>query len=92
MDLRNAMFSNLVRLPTDYYDNHTSGSLISKFTFDVLQVTGAATSVISVLSETRSPSRAAWMAFLAQLETHFGGLLVDARGPDYAGFSNACAR
>src|SRR5260221_9545970 len=49
MDLRNAMFSNLVRLPTIYYDDHTGGSLISKFTFDVLQVTGAATSVISVL-------------------------------------------
>ena len=49
MDLRNAMFANLVRLPTNYYDNHTGGSLISKFTFDVLQVTGAATSVISVL-------------------------------------------
>src|SRR6266705_5943977 len=49
MDLRNAMFANLVRLPTNYYDNHTSGSLISKFTFDVMQVAGAATSVISVL-------------------------------------------
>ncbi len=49
MDLRNAMFVNLVRLPTHYYDNHTSGSLISKFTFDVLRVTGAATSVVSVL-------------------------------------------
>src|SRR5258708_11764744 len=50
MDLRNAMFSNLVRLPTHYYNAHTSGSVISKFTFDVLQVTGAATSVISVLA------------------------------------------
>jgi len=49
MDLRNAMFDKLVRLPTHYYDNHTSGSLVSKFTFDVLQLTGAATSVISVL-------------------------------------------
>jgi subfamily B ATP-binding cassette protein MsbA len=49
MDLRNAMFVNLVRLPTHYYDNHTSGSLISKFTFDVGQVTGAATTVISAL-------------------------------------------
>ncbi len=48
-DLRNAMFANLVRLPTQYYDNHTTGILISKFTFDVLQVTGAATSVITVL-------------------------------------------
>ena len=49
MDLRNAMFANLVRLPTRYYDNQTSGSVISKFTFDVLQLTGAATSVISAL-------------------------------------------
>src|SRR2546425_3821780 len=49
MDLRNAMFVNLVRLPTHYYDNHTSGSLISKFTFDVLRVTGPAPSVVSVL-------------------------------------------
>ena len=49
MDLRNAMFGKLVRLPTYYYDTHTSGSLVSKFTFDVLQLTGAATSVVSVL-------------------------------------------
>ncbi|HUL90762.1 MAG TPA: lipid A export permease/ATP-binding protein MsbA [Burkholderiales bacterium] len=49
MDLRNAMFAKLVRLPTYYYDNHTSGGLVSKFTFDVLQLTGAATSVVSVL-------------------------------------------
>jgi subfamily B ATP-binding cassette protein MsbA len=49
MDLQNAMFVSLVRLPTNYYDNHTSGRLISKFTYDVQQVTGAATSVISVL-------------------------------------------
>lgn len=49
LDLRNEMFVNLVRLPTHYYDNQTSGRLISKFTFDVVRVTGAATSVISVL-------------------------------------------
>jgi len=49
MDLRKGMFGKLLRLPTPFYDNHTSGSLISKFTFDVLQLTGAATSVISVL-------------------------------------------
>jgi ATP-binding cassette, subfamily B, bacterial MsbA len=50
MDLRNAMFAKLVRLPTHYYNAHTSGSVISKFTFDVLQLTGAATSMISVLA------------------------------------------
>jgi len=32
LDLRNAMFAKLVRLPTLYYDNQTSGSVISKFT------------------------------------------------------------
>ncbi len=49
MDLRNDMFARLLKLPTNYYDNHTSGSLVSKFTFDVMQVTGAATSVVNVL-------------------------------------------
>jgi len=49
LDLRNAMFARLVRLPTRYYDNHTSGSLISKFTFDVLQLTGASTGALTVL-------------------------------------------
>lgn len=48
-DLRNRMFATLVRLPTGYYDHHTTGNLISKFTFDVTQVTGAATSAITVL-------------------------------------------
>ena len=49
MDLRNEMFAKLLRLPTHYYDNHSSGGLVSKFTFDVLQVTGAATSAVNVL-------------------------------------------
>ena len=47
-DLRNAMFDKLVRLPTSYYDNHTTGNLISKFTYDVTLVTGAATNAITV--------------------------------------------
>jgi len=49
LDLRNAMFAKLLRLPTQYYDNYTTGSLVSRFTYDVLNVTGAATSVITVL-------------------------------------------
>ena len=48
-DLRERMFATLVRLPTQYYDNQQSGNLISRFTFDVLQVTGAATSSVNVL-------------------------------------------
>jgi subfamily B ATP-binding cassette protein MsbA len=49
MDLRNAMFSRMLELPTSYYDDHASGALISKVTFDVTQVTGAATSVLTVI-------------------------------------------
>jgi len=49
MDLREAMFSKLLALPTAYYDDHASGNLISKLTYDVTQVTAAATSVLTVV-------------------------------------------
>jgi ATP-binding cassette, subfamily B, bacterial MsbA len=49
MDLRNGMFARLLDLPTPYYDDHPSGILISKFTYDVAQVTTAATSVLTVI-------------------------------------------
>ncbi len=48
-DLRNAMFARLVRLPTSYFDNQSSGALMSKVAYDVGNVTGAATSAITVL-------------------------------------------
>ena len=48
MDLRGEMFRKLLTLPTAYYDNHATGNLISKLTFDVTQVTAAATSVVTV--------------------------------------------
>ncbi len=48
-DLRNVMFRKLLELPTPYYDDHPSGNLISKLTFDVSQVTTAATNVLTVL-------------------------------------------
>jgi subfamily B ATP-binding cassette protein MsbA len=47
-DLRDAMFGKLLTLPTRYYDDHATGNLISKLTFDVMQVTDAATVVITV--------------------------------------------
>jgi subfamily B ATP-binding cassette protein MsbA len=46
MDLRKQMFARLLELPTPYYDDQASGNLISKLTFDVTQVTSAATSVL----------------------------------------------
>jgi len=48
MDLRNAMFGKLLTLPTRYYDDHPSGSVISKLIYDVTQVAAAATSVVTV--------------------------------------------
>ena len=49
MDLRQRMFSRLLELPAHYYDNQISGNLISKLTYDVTQVTSAATSVLTVI-------------------------------------------
>ena len=46
MDLRTQMFARLLELPTPVYDDQASGNLISKLTFDVTQVTAAATSVL----------------------------------------------
>jgi len=48
MDLRTKMFSKLITLPTPFYDDHATGNLISKLTFDVTQVTAAATNVVTV--------------------------------------------
>jgi len=48
LDLRNAMFSKLLSLPTRFYDDHATGNLISKITFDVTQVTAAATNVVTI--------------------------------------------
>lgn len=47
-DLRKAMFERLMTLPAAYYNEHSSGNLMSKLTFDVTQVTQAATSVVTV--------------------------------------------
>lgn len=48
MDLRKLMFARLMQLPLGYFSDHSSGSLISKFTYDVNQVNSAATGVITV--------------------------------------------
>jgi subfamily B ATP-binding cassette protein MsbA len=48
MDLREEMFRKLLSLPTRFFDDHSTGQLISKLTFDVTQVTAAATNVVTV--------------------------------------------
>jgi len=49
LDMRNAMFERLLTLPTRYYDDRSSGVLISKVAYDVGGVTSAATTVLTVL-------------------------------------------
>jgi subfamily B ATP-binding cassette protein MsbA len=48
-DLRVAMFGQMLKLPALFYDNNMTGSVISKYTYDVMQVTVASTSVITVV-------------------------------------------
>ena len=49
MDLREQMFGKLLSLPQQYLGDSLSGNLISKFTFDVIQVSVAVTNVVTVL-------------------------------------------
>ncbi|UCB56160.1 MAG: lipid A export permease/ATP-binding protein MsbA [Thiotrichales bacterium] len=49
MVLRESMFSKLLLLPKGFYDNATSGEIISKFTFDVEQVANASTKAITII-------------------------------------------
>ncbi len=48
-DLRRALFASLLRLPNAYFDQNNSGHLISRITYDVTMVTGAATEAIKVV-------------------------------------------
>ncbi|VTL98409.1 transporter [Pseudomonas aeruginosa] len=48
-DLRVALFNKLLVLPNRYFDTHNSGHLISRITFNVTMVTGAATEAIKVV-------------------------------------------
>ena len=48
-DLRVAIFDKLLVLPAAYYHRHASGTLLSKLTFNVEQITGAATDALKIL-------------------------------------------
>ncbi|MCK5396084.1 MAG: lipid A export permease/ATP-binding protein MsbA [Gammaproteobacteria bacterium] len=47
-ELRTEMFTRLLTLPKSFYDQATTGELISKFSFDVEQVANATTKAITV--------------------------------------------
>jgi subfamily B ATP-binding cassette protein MsbA len=48
LDLRNSMFARLIRLPAAFFNEHSSGVLLSKVAYDVSGVTQAATTVLTV--------------------------------------------
>ncbi len=48
-DLRQSLFNKLLQLPNSYFDQNNSGHLISRITYNVTMVTGAATDAIKVV-------------------------------------------
>ena len=74
-DLRAAMFANLVRLPAEFFDQHGSGELVSKFTFDVTQVAQAATRVVTVLIKD-SAVIAVLVGYLFYLNWRLAGMMM----------------
>jgi subfamily B ATP-binding cassette protein MsbA len=49
LDLRRMMFERFLTMGTPFYDSHATGTLISKVTYNVNQVTMAATKVLTTL-------------------------------------------
>jgi len=48
-NLRAEIFGHLLRLPATFYDHHSAGVLISKLTYNVEQVAGAATQAVTYI-------------------------------------------
>jgi subfamily B ATP-binding cassette protein MsbA len=67
VDLRDQMFRRMLALPLGYFHDNTTGNLISRFTFDAAQVTGAATNVVTVLVKD-SVTIAGLLAYLLYLD------------------------
>ena len=49
IDMRREMFSHMLRMPSEEFEREASGLLISRLVFEVTNVTGAATRVLTVL-------------------------------------------
>lgn len=45
MDLRMTMFAKLLKLPKSYFDQHPTGKILSKLTFDVGQIAASASTI-----------------------------------------------
>jgi subfamily B ATP-binding cassette protein MsbA len=49
LDMRERMIECILTLPNSYFDAHSTGNIISKVTYNVEQVTSAATKVLTIL-------------------------------------------
>jgi ATP-binding cassette, subfamily B, bacterial MsbA len=49
MDLRQTMFERFIDYPTSFFDANSSGSLMSRFTYDVTQIKDASANAISTI-------------------------------------------
>lgn len=47
--LRCELIQRLIKLPASYFDQNTSGRLVSKLTYDVAQITGAASNAVAII-------------------------------------------
>ena len=66
-DLRRAMFAKLIVLPTQHFDRHSAGQLISRLVYDVSHVSEAATSaLVTVVRE--SLTAVALLCYLLYLD------------------------
>jgi subfamily B ATP-binding cassette protein MsbA len=66
-DLRRAMFDKLITLPTQHFDQHSAGQLISRLVYDVSHVSEAATSaLVTVVRE--SLTAVALLCYLLYLD------------------------
>jgi subfamily B ATP-binding cassette protein MsbA len=90
LDLRAAMFARLVRFPAKFFDDHSSGAVLSKVAYDVGGVTSAATSVLTVAVQDsiRVVGLLGWMLFLNWKLT----LIAIAIGPPIALFVRLLSR
>ncbi|WP_416398232.1 lipid A export permease/ATP-binding protein MsbA [Allohahella sp. A8] len=48
-DMRQKLFQNLIRLPATFFDRNSAGHLLAKFTYNIEQVTFAATNAVTLI-------------------------------------------
>ncbi len=77
-DLRQDMFSRLLRLPTRYYDRHASATLMAKLVYDVEQVAEGSTRALTVVIKDTLASLAlfGWLVVLNWKLTLVFGILL----------------